>query len=545
VSSNRDSGVLSEQTPEGFTVRLGDRYLYSPRTPLSGAEKKAGQLPLADGCLYILPSPLLYYGVSSLIHRLPPSSRIITVELEPELAEFTRRFLHAGDLPEPLKQLPLYTSAAELERFFQDLASEGFRRCEILSLTGGYSLRAPEYRKLRDYAEYLFQTYWKNRATLIHMGRLWIRNLFENLPGLPVSVPLPVRQTRLPVLVAGAGESLEGSLDEIERLRGDIFLLAADTALPVLLARNLLPDAVTALEAQHANLYDFLCLEGRKIPLYCDLTSSPALLHRYPGPVSFFLSRFAPSALLRRLTAAFPLLPLIPPLGSVGVAALHLAGTLGNGRVLFTGLDFSFRPGKSHARSSPALVRRDLAGCRLSGTEDFSHGFDSPLKKVSGKNGRTVLTTPNLLEYAGLVRALGAGSPLGDLGEQGLPLEIPRFAGLSEALEASPAVLPSPAEAGHSSPAKMDYRTREVEAFLNHEEGILADLLQEGYLWLKGSRGPEREERLRRLLGETDYLTLSFPDPLPPEELPESYLKRALTNGAWFQKRLERRKGSV
>ena len=174
-----------------------------------------------------------------------------------------------------------------------------------------------------------------------------------------------------------------------------------------------------ALEGQHANIFDFF--GHLDLPLICDLTGTPTLLHQHKGPVSFILSRFARISLFDRLDEADIQIPGIPPLGSVGIAALHAALMLTPGPVYFTGLDFSFQPGKTHARSTPPLFRSLNDSCRIQPLLNFNHGFDPPVTRRTGKRGEPVLTTPNLEGYAAMVSRLDNRERLVDSGQSGLP----------------------------------------------------------------------------------------------------------------------------
>jgi len=130
-------------------------------------------------------------------------------------------------------------------------------------------------------------------------------------------------------------------------------LLAADTALPVLREAGLSPDAAVAVEAQHANLADFAGLRGAPLRLFADLTSLPGAARLFEFPPCWFLSEFAPVPLFA--DPAFPPVPRIPPLGSVGVAAAWIAWRLSRGPVVLAGVDFCYPPGRTHARGAPAL----------------------------------------------------------------------------------------------------------------------------------------------------------------------------------------------
>ncbi len=533
-----NSGPFLTETSGGFTVKYRNRYLYSSQTPKAGAERRASKMPLSSGFIYLLPSPLLYYGVEILIERMPKDSCLILLESDSALKSLSINFLEKNYPGTDIESIPVFSSEVSLLTCLDKMKDFSFRHVEIISLSGGYSLGSTEYKGWKEAVFNFIQTFWRNRATLIQMGRLWVDNLFENLQELPSSVPVSKLKTTKPIVVTGAGESLEHSLKEIIRQRADIFLLTVDTALPVLLEAGIVPDTVLALEGQHANIYDFFPSGGRDLPLICDLTVSPSLLHQYRGSVSFLLSKFDRISLFTKIKEKGIEIPEIPPLGSVGIAALHTALALTGNRVYFTGLDFSFRAGKSHSRSAPAINHKLLTSRRTDSMVDFSHGFAPPVQKIEGKGGKPLLTTPNLKGYAGLIDYLSGNSRLMDLRKTGLLLSVPETKTIiSDCINAEVC-----SETSFSDFGREVLPTPEmITVFLYGEIEGLSEIIEKGYSWLKGTRTRESCEIFRKLINKRDYLIVSFPDRNISGILPESYVKRVLAHAARLRTRIQER----
>ena len=528
-------GPETIETSGGITIKYLNRYLYSPSSPEAGAVRRANSLPQISGCIYLLASPLLFYGVKTLTGRLPEDSTIMFLELDPVLADFTEEIISQSDNPEAI----LIRSAVQLLQELDSMDLGKYREVKLVSLSGGLSLNSEAYSLCEKNAGNLIGTYWKNRATLIEMGSLWINNIFTNLQYLPESYPLGDLYTFKPAVVAGAGESLESSLDIISSQRPDIFLLAADTALPVLFQAGIIPDAVIALEAQHANIYDFF--DCRNLPLICDLTCSPSLLHQYRGPLFFIMSSFAKTSLFTSFTEKGITLPGLPPLGSVGTAAVYTALRLTEGPVFITGLDFAFRPGKTHSRETQSMKNRLLKTSRIKPLVDFSHGFDHPVKKISGKQSKPLLTTPNLEVYARLTGTLEEKERIRDLGETGMKLP---FSG-TDTITTETGSGSRTAEFVPASSARKEMLIKTlpdekaIQDFINSEKGNMEELLKEGYNWLSGSRDDIIREKIRNLIIHLDYLCIPFPDFNLKGNFTESYLKRLLTAAARLKNRIE------
>ena len=86
-SRSRDemSGPRLEETGRGLTVHAAGRYLYSRHQPERRPERTAESAPVENRCIYLVPSPLLGYGLSNLADRIPEDSIILAIEQSQEL----------------------------------------------------------------------------------------------------------------------------------------------------------------------------------------------------------------------------------------------------------------------------------------------------------------------------------------------------------------------------------------------------------------------------------------------------------------------------
>jgi hypothetical protein len=222
-------------SPEGPVLYSGAKALYHPQNPrLRSGEAAAGAL-VPEQTLVLVPSPLFGYGLDVLAEKLPQSSRILCVEHDEELMAASLRYFP----PELIRDSRIsWIRAEEPDQVCRHAAERFgiylFRRVVTVSLSRGYSLFPGFYRKVSARLLEMIQAYWRNRMTALHMGRLWMANLFTNLALLPGCRPITDLKFRRPLLIAGAGESLELHLDFLQARRRDFALLCVDTALPVL-----------------------------------------------------------------------------------------------------------------------------------------------------------------------------------------------------------------------------------------------------------------------------------------------------------------------
>jgi hypothetical protein len=281
-------------------------------------------LPLSAGTLYLLPSPLLGYGIPLIMQNLPPDSALLCIEADPALYDLSSKYIGCLEAVKDDRFRFVRTGdPAALAAFAGRVwGYRRFRRVSELRLTGGWQLHAGFYEAALDLLRRAVSTEWSNALTLARLGRRYMRNAIKNLhllaerPGVE-----SLDFGGCPVLVLGAGPSLDGLLDHLKRRLGrqglpsGCRILCVDTALRPLVERNLKPDLVVALEAQHWNLRDFSGLSDRKIPVAMDLSALPATSGVLGGETYIFWTRWTDLSIFERLSA-LELLPLeLPALG--------------------------------------------------------------------------------------------------------------------------------------------------------------------------------------------------------------------------------------
>ena len=523
---------LLEDTGRGFTVIYRGKNLYSSSEPREGARRRAAAARLQDRSLVLVPGLGLSYGLEVLLEKLPAGSCLLGVETD------ARLYALAASFPPPRD--PRLTLAFGLQPAINAARALGlhrFRRVQVVPLCGSYHLDRTGYDAVRAGLEEEIRQFWQNRITLAHMSRLWLRNLFTNLVTLAAGGEAAAPRERAgapagarPILVAGAGPSLEAALPRIARVRDQLTLLAVDTALPAL--AGLSPDWVYALEGQHYNLEDFLPARDPGLTLLCDLSSCPAVIRLFPLRRAF-ATRFHPLALFDRLQAAGLLPPELPPLGSVGVTAVQAALSLTAGPVLLAGLDFCYPGGRTHARGAPSH-RRALGACsRLAplGMGAFEALAARPRLRVAGKAGRRYSSDLVLRSYSLQLRALAQGSGrLYDLGEEGLETgarPIPSDDALQTLLAAGPWPPAPPLRAFAPRPAQVRDFLHAEAALLQAAESELGEALRRGT-----GPGPA--------VARVDYVLLATPEADPQRLAEPGNLALALANARWLRARVQR-----
>ncbi|WP_253674997.1 6-hydroxymethylpterin diphosphokinase MptE-like protein [Treponema sp. OMZ 305] len=575
--NNKDEKPLLIQTDRGFSVLYRNKYLYSKYNPQAAITTQIASLQIPDSTLILCLSPVLGYGLKELAEKLPPSSYILALECDQVLMRFSLDHYDFSPFAQQRFSYIRTDSVAEVLKKIEALPLFPFKKCIALSFSGGVQLNQTFYDEVRLYADEVISRFWKNRITLMHLGRNYAHNTFRNLLSLARSLAKssarPMRESltrspenslagspawglpstksnfrlltgderiRKPLLIAGAGPSLDTVRDFIIKNRNSFFLLAVDAAAAALLP-DIQPDAIVLVESQYWIDSAFIGLHKYGIPIFADLTASPRALQACGGNVYFFCTEYARLKYLERLYQTLHPLTL-PPMGSVGLTAIQLALALTAPHlpILHTGLDFAWQNGLTHATgSSPA--KKLFA--EITRTESpYKLSVSTGMQRISGKRGLSYWTTPVLSGYTELYRHTFAGNErVIDIGTEGCFLNG-RQADMTEAERILTDVGKSNINADSTAIGTGCSQTNAADSFFDSVcESDTANERYEalcGYLageaealtvlndHLQGKRSIS-EHMMEQLFAERDYLYSHFPDAARGYSLDLGFLKRA------------------
>ena len=510
------------QARRGFSLSYQGKTLLSRVDPQGQADRIALAAPKHERALYFCPSPLLGYGLERLIEGLGADSAVLCVEADQRLMALSQEAM-VNLLGDPRLALVRTGDPASLCAYVRKRwGSRRFRRIETLRLSGGWQLAGDCYQALADALRREIALDWGNAMTLVKLGRRYLHNALRNLRLLARTPRLETLNFGAsPVLLLGAGPSLDGTLDALARRFGDLSLPAADrpgaagnfriicvdTALPALRARNIRPDLAVALESQHWNLRDFIGLGDWEVPLAMDLSALPATAMMLGGRPLLFFTPWTGLDIWDRLEAAGLLPERFPALGSVGLSAAALARRLSSGSIVIGGIDFSFTLDSFHARSTPS--RLDLLR-----KQDRFHSLISPGAAfrpgsfpARSKTGLWVRSDPALRGYRDLFeQSFGGDSRLWDIAGPGLPLGV-QTAEMERAFDVLETPCPDQGAARAAEYPAPDAAQAALRAFIQDEREALITL--RGIL--QGEIAVPLEE-LERALDRAGYLWAHFPD---------------------------------
>jgi len=521
---------------QGLPFVRNGKTLLSGVDPQGRAERIAGSVPVKDRTLYFCPSPLYGYGLSCFLSRIEkeaPSSAVLCVESDGELFELTEKNIAPSLATRQNLRITNICDAGNLCVFVRETwGARAFRRVEVLRLTGGWQLFPEVYDSLCDSLRREIAVDWSNALTLAKMGRLYIRNALRNLHLVTqFSSASKLSFGKAPILVLGAGPSLDETLDALKSKYADVLacpdkrpfkIICVDTCLGALKERNIIPDLAVILESQHWNIKDFLSCKDWNVNVAIDISSLPASTKILSGEKFLFFTPWTQLKIFGRLKDT-GLLPVeIPPLGSVGLTAVELARRFTKEKIICAGLDFSFTQDKYHARSTQGHHSRLNLQNRFKRLFNPAAYNQYSIAAVS-KSGLPVYTSPAMKNYRDLFeREFGGDSRIFDIEGTGLPLGIKTLS-----MENAMALLDKDMLAQAKTVREVRGKDTELISFYKNEKNRLVELRG----LLTGEIAADNG-RLTVLIDECDFLWGHFPDYAGgrrPELSDISFLKRLRT----------------
>lgn len=440
LTENDDGNPRPVQTEGGISVLYKGRYLYSKYAPEKAIKRTVLSKPVAPGTLVLACSPVLCLCLAELCASLPENCFVLGCEFDAVLYAFSLKYIphdiarFAMLSPDELPKLPFMLTKRRAEtKSGAFLPPAGtFRRVLRADFSAGTQFFPQHYAALTEAAENAVMRFWKNRVTLIKFGRRFSRNLFRNIARLPRSCPIEnlTQSVEKPIIVFGAGESMEKTARSIRSVQSAFYIVAADAALAPLFRFGIEPDAVVCEEAQSVIAPFFLGANGKRFRVFAGITSWPKLFDLSDGTICYFSPHYDDTAFFDSLVVRRILPCIMPPLGSVGLTATKIALMLRKTDripVFVTGLDFSYRAGTTHARGSAPHTARLTSSFRISPAANYEAAFGCSIQKIIGKDGSPFFTSPALLSYVQTFRAYFSESPnLFDAGTTGIELGIPQ-----------------------------------------------------------------------------------------------------------------------
>jgi hypothetical protein len=246
------------------------------------------------------------------------------------------------------------------------------RDVKFVIFPGSYRLNTERYKSISEDIHSIVKAKFSDLLTRVSFDKLWIKNIFLNLPNLVGFGSLSENELKndfsylfnKPFVVLGAGYSAWLLFDVLKKYRDKFVLGVVDTALKTTLSQGIIPDIVFSLDSQLANIKDFFGVETKGLTLISDITVSPELIRNFKGNI--FLSKTSHIEVIGNVVfemtnsaiswieelSEYRLLGLESG-GSVSTNLFHLSLLLGANPSIMVGVDLGFPYLFSHLPGSP------------------------------------------------------------------------------------------------------------------------------------------------------------------------------------------------
>lgn len=506
------------QTPQGFTISYNNKFLYSKYAPSRAILNTIQNLTLLPGTIILCLSPVMNYGLKELAERLPENCIMLGCEFDSNLLDYINStkqdFADINNFSfltkeEALNLPPILTGPEyKLSSGFVIPAAGHFKRVISIDFSAGTSFNAALYKEFSSACVNAMMTFWSNRVTLTKFGRLYSRNLFKNLKTLPSTTPIQnfMQKVSKPIIVCGAGESLEKGINDFKDNSNNYYIICVDTSLHALLQHNIVPDAVFVEEAQFIISKAFIGCLKEKTQVFCGLSSLVHLSHNIENTkISYYTTLFTHANFLDDLDTKGLLPATNKPFGSVGLTAVHYALKFRKNEsvpVFCYGLDFAYSAGITHTKGAMSHINRLINHNKLNSLYNFASSYNQTAIKVNDINSNPMYTSQVMQNYANMFKGLFSDAiNLFDSRDCGIDLNLNKK---------KPQADVSIAEEISITPFEEDYKNKIAE-YLNGEKDALTQLKDTltGKIKLPQK---ELEEHIKKLAAPREYLYLHFPD---------------------------------
>lgn len=236
-----------------------------------------------------------------------------------------------------------------------------YRFADFRDLNKLYYQPYPNYRNLffkeqhdtRWNVQLFHNSVQATQDVLMRYGKQYFTNTIRNMADLVQTKSLidlyQKMPKEMPFIMVASGPSLDKNIDELKGLKGRAFIMAADSALRVLLKHGIVPDMFVSVDAQK-NQKHFEYPGVENIPIFTDGTNNYQTLLKIKAP-KFFMNDMNPHV-NHFLAKRGILLPNFSSGGSVANDGYALASAMGFETIILVGQDLAYTDNKTHSQES-------------------------------------------------------------------------------------------------------------------------------------------------------------------------------------------------
>ncbi len=365
-------------------------YLHSRVSPEREADHFSGRFDPARFDMLVVLGCGLGYHLLPVREMLDRYSEVIIIDIVPGLEkEIGRNGLTSFLAESPRVTILAGKSAADVAGVLSArIDMDRIRGISVLEHPASVRAFGDYYGGIRNEVEKLIHLKAGNKATREAFGPRYVANILRNLRHLEGA--RPVRSlfgafTGHPAVIAVSGPSLEDDIVMMRSAQQRFFIVAVDSALPVLCRCGIVPDLVMSVDPQPYVQEHFIRCDTGNAPVVCSISSYPSVLNRRRAFISL---NTHPLAQLAAEVYGDAIGSVDSSTGSVAGDAISLCRACGFSAIGITGQDFSFSGYRIYARGTAYQDR-------------YASFFQDRFTTVEGLNCRYILGSSGGLKREG------------------------------------------------------------------------------------------------------------------------------------------------
>lgn len=371
------------------------RSLTSAYNPAQEARQQVSESALDDAKVIFILGEAGLYHIETVLENASEQAKVMLMSLHPD---YLRLVLESRDLTGVLadERLVIVTSP-DIE--YIKAGARGIIGADLYDVPTFSLVIHPIEMRLQEDFVYSFQQalHWFYTISLTTMNTTqyfehwWSHNFVANIPYLLTGT----RISRLantwsgkPVIIVGAGPSLNKNLHLLKQAKGKALILCVDTAYRILEKAGVTPDMLVTLDGSPMNARHMEGCDYTRIPMFFDEYSHRDITNSHLGPKIVNSDGMFHKHWWNHVYDGQWQGSSVPTGGSVATTAFSIARLIGANPVIMMGVDLSYPEGKLYAD-----------GALNSGKTIESQQSTRRFIEVKDIHGRTVYTTHDYLVY--------------------------------------------------------------------------------------------------------------------------------------------------
>ncbi len=372
--------------------------LFDPRKEaaifVEGNNIKEGDIVFLYGCG-------LGYHVDEIAQRIGRYGTLVIIELNPDILHAALNVVDFTSIFRKCRANLIFASSEyELNQKIQEIMF-GFKVQTVKTVIHPASFKCipAGFKNISNF----FESKLVNTRTQEVFRKFYFENIRRNIDVVLSSPGINCFQNKFlkkPLILAGAGPSLDTDIKTIRKFQRNVFICVVDTAYPILIENGIKPDFVVSVDPQPKTIKHFRVSADKNPPLIISPVSCADAVkkHRYPYIIFLQKSHSATKHIEKFLVDK----GFSSEGGSVSCIALDIMVQFGFDPIILAGMDFSYPEMKAYSANSMEgmLIFQDSSRFLSIDTLHRKRIYsEKTLSDTSNSDGIKIVTSPNLLSY--------------------------------------------------------------------------------------------------------------------------------------------------